>query len=276
MPTPPQPLYVPATAKAAFDLRYTWTGWPSRDEFASVRTELLDDIKPSWEEDGMRLLESQWTDVSVKLAFSTRTNVSPVFLASRAKGRLDHAMRAAGSPIAFSRKVAVRSFGENTRRDVERYIAEQVRKERFVDPRFEAQMREFTLTFPEVDLSQPTESARGRYWYDLHLVLVVAHRGRVSDFEVLARLRDRSLAIGEKKDYLISRLSVMPDHLHLALRGAVDQSPAEIVGAFQNNLAYALGQKRIWSDGYYAGTFGEYNMEAIRRSCRRVEGSETG
>ena len=57
----------------------------------------------------------------------------------------------------------------------------------------------------------------------------------------------------------------MPDHLHVALRGNIEQSPHEIALAFQNNLAYALGRGKIWQDTYYVGTFGEYNMRAIRR-----------
>lgn len=266
----PQPLYDPTSARAAFDLRYTWTGWPSRREFEHVRPESLNELKQVWEQDGLRLLESTWTLDAVKLTFSTTQYVSPVLVAGRAKGRLDHAMRTTGFPISFSRKVAVRSVGENTRQNVEQYIARQVSKERFVDPRFEARMEEFTVHNPDVDLSQPAASARGRYWYNLHLVLVVVERGCITDYEVLALLRDRSIAISAKKGYLWSGLSVMPDHLHIALRGPIDDSPAEIAGSLQNNLAYAVGQNRIWEDSYYVGTFGEYNMEAIRRRLRKA------
>jgi hypothetical protein len=34
--------------------------------------------------------------------------------------------------------------------------------------------------------------------------------------------------------------------------------------AFLNNLAYALGQRPWWEPGYYAGTFGENGMAAVR------------
>jgi REP element-mobilizing transposase RayT len=73
------------------------------------------------------------------------------------------------------------------------------------------------------------------------------------------------VAIAAKKGYAISELSVMPDHLPAALRGNIEQSPAEIARSFQNNLAYLLGQVRWWSDGYYVGTFSEYDMRAVRR-----------
>ena len=165
----------------------------------------------------------------------------------------------------FSRKVAVRSIGDNTRREVEGYIAGQVEKEQFADEIFAKAMAEFTIVNPEVDLSRPSESACGRYWYNLHLVLVTEQRLRCSDRETLQSLRDGCMQIAAKKGHAVSRLSVMPDHLHLALRPAIEESPVDVVFAYQNNLAFLLGQKRVWQDSYYVGTFGEYTMQAVRK-----------
>ena len=258
-----EPLYRTSREKLAYRLRYSWTGW-TRGETAA-QPEVVVELKPLWEQDGLRLLEQRWTDRHVQLAFSTLPDVSPVFLAARAKGRLQHALRKSGGPFAgFTRMVSVRSVGENTRRDVEAYIAGQVGKEQFVDPRFRAEMQRYAICCPDVDLSHPSASARGRYWYNLHLVLVTVERYRLSDPGRLATIRDGSLRIAAKKGYAISVGSVMSDHLHLALRGDIEHSPLEIGMAFQNNLAYLLGQVRIWSDGFYAGTFSEYDMGAIR------------
>ena len=72
--------------------------------------------------------------------------------------------------------------------------------------------------------------------------------------------------IARKKGYAISTRSVMPDQLHLALRANIEQSPEKIALAMMNNLAYAFGQNPIWQSSYYAGTFGEYDMDAVRRN----------
>ncbi len=40
--------------------------------------------------------------------------------------------------------------------------------------------------------------------------------------------------------------------------------------AFQNNLAHMLMRGAIWRNGYYAGTFGEYDMNAIRVQIEQV------
>jgi REP element-mobilizing transposase RayT len=218
----------------------------------------------------MRLLEHFSSDSEVQLAFSTLPRVSPVVVAQRAKGRLQNDLR--NLPTAFpgfSRKVAVRSIGENSREQIERYIERQVGKERFLDSRFEAGLRPFTVRCPEVDLSLPTESARGRSWYNLHLVLVVAERGPILDVRCLARIRDGCFAIARKKEHRIAVLSVMPDHLHVAMRGNIKHSPQEIAVGFQNNLAYLLGQVPIWREGFYVGTFSEYDMGAIRARASR-------
>jgi REP element-mobilizing transposase RayT len=263
MPITPQPLYTSQNVVPAYQLRYTWAGWPTRGQLPA--TAPLDQLAPLWEQDGLRLLEHKWSSESVQLTFSTRPDVSPVFLAARAKGRLQHAMHRTNARFAvFSRKVSVRALGENTTQQVLAYIAAQVGKEHFVDRRFEESMKEFTVVCRDVDLAKPTESARGRYWYNLHVVLVAEGRCPTTDRSVLARIRDGCFQIAKKKGYAIGGLSVMPDHLHVALRGAIQQSPQETALAFQNNLAWLLGQVRIWRDGFYAGTFGEYDMGAIR------------
>ena len=91
---------------------------------------MIESVRPLWEEDGLRLLEHRWTEEMIQLLFSARPHVSPQLLAARAKGRLDHAGRRAGLRLDFSRKLAVRSVGDNSRRDVEAYIERQVTKER--------------------------------------------------------------------------------------------------------------------------------------------------
>ncbi|MGA2618035.1 MAG: transposase [Thermoguttaceae bacterium] len=260
----PQPLYQSHGVQPAFALRYSWTGWPARRPLA-VDCAVLEEVRPQWEGEGMRLLEHYWSDERIQLTFSATPDISPVFLAARAKARLQHALRKVGPTFSgFSRKVSVCSVGHNCRQDVEVYIAAQVDAARFSDPAFRAILQESTVLCDGVDLSVPTESAHGRYWYNLHLVLVTAERFRIAKRARLARLRDCSFQIAARKGYRISRLSVMPDHLHASLGGNIEHSPREIAMTFQNNLAYMMGQVRIWADTFYVGTFGEYDMWAIR------------
>ena len=265
---PLEPLYCAEALHPAFQLRYSWTGWLKSPWTKLPDTSILDTIDPLWEQDGLRRLEHAWGKDHFQITFSARPEVSPVFLATRAKGRLQYLLRNAGHDFpGFTRKVSVRSIGENTSQDVTAYIASQVEKEAFVDTRFRKMLAQFTCTFPAVDLAVTSESARGQYWYNLHVVLVAGGRCRFHDPAQLGMLYDRSLKIADKKGHGIAAISVMPDHLHLALRGNIGHSPLDIAMGFLNNLAYALGQVRIWQEGFYAGTFSEYDMDAIRRSA---------
>jgi len=108
----PQPLYTAAMLRPAYQLRYGWTGWPSDGVFSvTLINDLLRHIAPEWEKDGLRVLESCLRPDQLQLTVSATPQVSPVTVAARLKGRLQHHARLAGSAIDFSRKVAVRSLG---------------------------------------------------------------------------------------------------------------------------------------------------------------------
>jgi REP element-mobilizing transposase RayT len=260
------PLYTPLTLRPpAYQLRYTWSGWPSSGAFPNLPAAAFwETLHAAWEKDSLRKLEQTWSSELIQFTFSVRPNVSPVFFAARVKGRLQHALRKAGLATAFSRKVGVGTVGKNHRAEVEAYIERQVEKESLADSRFKEHLREFTVANPAMDLSAPTETNSGRYWYNLHLVLVVESRYRIGDLGWLGTIRDWSFKIAAKKRYGISRLSVMPDHVHASLRGNIEHSPEDVALAFLNNLAFALGQKPVWEPCYYVGTFGEYDMGAVR------------
>ena len=263
--SPPQPLYTAADLHAAYELRYSWAGWPSAEDFpAALLHRLLPAITPEWEKDGLRVLESCFAPDQLQLTLGARPEISPVVLAARVKGRLQYHCRCAGKAVAFSRKLSVRSIGHNHREQVEADVGRQAAKEPLADERFRLLLQRLCFIHEDVDLSQPTESRSGRYWYNLHLVLVVADRYRIGDADTLLKVRDTCVRIAEKKGYAISALGVMPDHLHLALRGAIEDSPQDVALAFLNNLAFAVGQRPLWENGYYAGTFSEYDMDAVR------------
>ncbi len=261
----PQPLYLPSELRPAYQLRYGWTAWTSKAPFPTdLLARVLPDVAPEWEADGIRVLESSLAAEHIQLTLSTTPQVAPVTLAARVKGRLQHHCRRKGRPIEFSRKLSVRSLGDPARIQVEAYIRSQAANAVLADERFRDLLAALTVEDPEVDLSLPTETLSGRYWYNLHLVLVTSERYRIGEVATLAKIRDTTLRICAKKSYAASVLSVLADHLHLAFRGDVSHAPEDIALSFLNNLAHVLNRCRWWQAGYYAGTFGEYGMAAVR------------
>ncbi len=262
----PRPIYKPEHIRSpAYHLRYTWSGWPSSSRFAQLPSDdFFGELDRKWQSEGLRRLEMKWTPSLIQMTFSVKPPISPVFFASRVKGRLQHALRNAGLQSKFSRKVGFRTIGENRTSIVNAYIKRQVDREKFVDDRFAGFMRQFTVTDPTIELDEPTETNSGRYWYNLHLVLVVNQRTRFVDNQSLRTIDRGCVRIASKRGYAIASRSVMPDHLHLALRGNIEHSPQEMALAFMNNLAYVMRQNAIWQLGYYVGTFGVYDMGAVR------------
>jgi REP element-mobilizing transposase RayT len=265
---PAQPLYSAQHQQSAFALRYSWTGWITQGDIHGLPNEAWTELITAWETDGLRLFDRLIRDSEIHLTFSGIPSVTPILVAARAKGRLQYALRMAGAPVTFSRKVSIRTVGNNTTPAIEGYIRAQVRNEDFIDPRFAEFLEQFTIINPRADLRQPAETNSGRYWYNLHLVLVTEGRHRIIDGPGLRTIRDGAFKIAEKKEYAIGAISVMPDHVHLALRGNLEHSPEQIALAFQNNLAYMLNRGAVWRRGFYVGTFGEYDMRAIRKAGR--------
>ncbi|MFU8780998.1 MAG: transposase, partial [Kiritimatiellia bacterium] len=74
----------------------------------------------------------------------------------------------------------------------------------------------------------------------------------------------RVMSAGEQAGCALKRVAIMPDHMHVALRGNPKLSPQAIALGFQNAAAEAAGC-RLWEDQFYVGTFGEYDKGAVRR-----------
>jgi len=58
---------------------------------------------------------------------------------------------------------------------------------------------------------------------------------------------------------------LLADHLHVTIGSGYSQSPEEVSLSYLNNLAYAHGMKAMYQFSYFVGTFGEYDLGAIRR-----------
>lgn len=260
-------IYAADQLKPAYQLRYTWTGWPSKGTRFPTEPDLdfFQPLDTAWQSDQLKRISTNWNDERIRFTFSTTPAISPTHFVARVKGRLQHAFRTAGTPVKFSRKVAFRGIGDNHSTEIERYLSQQVTKERFFDDRFAALLREFTQVGDRRRFAEPIASNSGRYWYNLHIVLVTAGRGNISSLEELRKL-DRAVGATERKHgYDIVMRSWLLDHLHLGLRGNISESPEDVALALLNNTAYAVGQNAIWQRGYYAGTFSEYDTNAVRR-----------
>lgn len=246
------------------DIHYSWSGWPSGSPFpeASIH-EAIPELAEALKQDGFAFESYALSPDRIQVTVCAGPDAAPVWVAQRIKGRLDYTLRKRACGVTFSRKVGLRAIGHNRTPVVEHYVRDQLKHVDLADPLYRKMLASVAVHDPSVDLSQPAESTHGRYWYNLHLVLVVAGRYRIGQQAVLEGLRERVLDECRNKNCAVKRVSIMPDHMHVALRGNPTLSPAEIALDVQERTSGAVGC-RLWKHEFYVGTFGEYDYGAVK------------
>lgn len=258
--------YDPERLHIAFRIYYSVTIWPKTGSYFGQLPN-MSVYAESLEPDGMRLLEHLNEGRQLKLLVSVKPELSPEFVVQRSKGRLSYLLRQM-SGVRLSRKVSLRSIGSNRRNDVEQYISKQVIKEGFVDEKYCERLDAYTSKIPSYDFTKPSMNKRGAYWYDLHIVLVREYRQQFLRAFEFDEVRNSFLACLSENRLSLNSYSIMPDHLHTALRGRSSLSPLDIGCEIMNRTSGAFG-RALWQKGMYLGTFGEYDIEAIRQIISR-------
>lgn len=258
------PLYTPGNTTAAYQLRWSLALFPKR-ELPGV-DQWLSALQTLVERDGVRILETTRSAKGAQqLLLSTRPDVAPQSIVKSVKGRLQNLLRPA-APDAFQRNFMLTSLGDVSRDAVERYVAGQLQHHRMADEQVQRKLEEFQLDFPEIDLADPQASAHGCYLCNLHLVLVHESRWHEIAKGSLEITRDMVLRVAKKKGHRLSRASILTDHLHLTLGFSWTESPQDVALSYLNNLAFAHGMRALYMPSYYVGTFGEYDMGAVRHA----------
>jgi len=256
-----EPIYTSENVTPAFQLNWGltvfWRQPPIPDH------EWLKELQAATEPDGVRVLKHRCTTNNASQFFiSTKPHVAPSEMIRSIKGRLQHLI-GSREPKAFQRNYAVRSIGTATRSVVEDYVAKQLGHHVMADERVNDLLKQYQKSFPNVDLSLPVFSAHGQSWYCMHLVVVNDGRWMEIQGSFLNSISQMVERVAAKHQFRLSRVGLLPDHLHLTLGCPIDQSPETIALKFLNNCAYAVGMKPVFQFGYYAGTIGEYDRSAV-------------
>ena len=140
-------------------LAYSWSAWPQNDPLPpEPGTEFFAALDEAWARDGLRRISHRWQPDMLQITFDAAPDASPTTITARAKGRLDHALRAQGWRSGLARKVALRSLGDNTLETVLAYIATQLDRADLADPRYAQSLAGAAWVDGDVDLSEPLAS----------------------------------------------------------------------------------------------------------------------
>jgi REP element-mobilizing transposase RayT len=257
-----QPLYIPGSCNAAYQLRWSLALFPSQR--MPPCDEWLEPLRLATERDDVRILEYHELTNSVVFLLSTVPATKPPAIVKSVKGRLTHALRDICT-IDFRRNFRLTAVGDAKSAEVENYVARQLDHHRLASHVNQDVMREFTIRFDDVDLRSPVNSSHGQYVLALHVVLVHAARWRTAERAFLLRTQNAILTTARKKMHRISRLSLLPDHLHFTLKFTYEMSPQDVVLPYMKNIAFLHGMSPVLMESYYAGTIGPYDMNAVRR-----------
>lgn len=259
----PKPIYTPENCREAYQLNWSlavfWnTSPPSDDTWLEALTQLA-------EGDGVHLLDHRFLKGNVsQFLLSTRPDNAPASFVRTIKGRLQHLVRAK-LPKAFRRNYGLRSVGDARGDQVHEYVRKQTCHHVMADARVQKRIETLSIDGVGDGLLEPRVASHCQFWYNLHLVVVNENRDNESLLEALERRRDGIVAIASKKSHLIGRGQVLADHLHVTLGCGLLESPREIALAYMNNLSYFEGMKPLFQYGFYVGTFGQYDLNAIRQ-----------
>jgi REP element-mobilizing transposase RayT len=258
------PVYTAENCRAAYQLNWSlavfWNARPPNPEG------WLPALREVTERDDVRVLEHLLDDNVSQFLLSTQPATRPPDIARSIKGRLQYLVREQ-MPQAFRRNYGLYSVGSAKRAGIEEYVRTQLGHHVMADSRVQERVTRHQIERP-IDLGQPRSSGHAQFIYNLHVVLVNQnHLCDVRD-NVLAARHDRVLAAGERKEHLLSRAAILTDHLHLTLGCGLNESPAEVALSYLNNLAHVEGMQPVYQYGYYVGTFGEYDLNAIRRRLK--------
>jgi hypothetical protein len=268
----PEAIYTAANCAPAYQLNWAVSLFGT-DRLPAPHT-WLEPVRPVLAADGLRLLEHRTpSDRVLQFLVSTTPPTAPADLLRLLKGRLQYALRAE-RPKAFRRNYRLESVGSARGATVEAYVAKQLGRHPPADPRVQERLRRYQIHAPAVDLSALRYSAHGQFLVNLHLVLEHADGWGGVEEEFLRATHAMVQKVCRKKGYLLSRAGFAPTHLHLALGCGMQDAPLSVALCFLNNLAYAHGMRAVYRFGFYAGTFGNFDLGALREAQRRRGSAE--
>lgn len=265
-----EPIYTAANCRVAYQLHWSVAlfaaqPWPGKDSWWQALQQAVD-------ADGVRLLEFRLIEPTTgQLFVSTRPQLSPAQIIRSLKGRLQYLVREA-IPQLWQRHYSITSVGDANNEVLQGYVARQVEHHPMADPRTTDRLKEAQFHDPRIDLAAPRASSHGRFTHSLQVVLENEGHGRDTREEFLAASRGMVVGVCRKKDWLLSRLGLVANHLHVLVGCGIDDIPRDVALSLMNNLAFAHGMKRVYEHSFYVGTFGPYDHGAIRRAIGRREG----
>ncbi|MCA9011199.1 MAG: transposase [Planctomycetaceae bacterium] len=257
-----QPIYTADNTNAAYQLNWSLSLFGLQP--LPIIEQWLAELKTATVADGVRVLSAELRSANVAQFFvSTRPEISPSDVVRSVKSRLQYLLRK-DLPKAFRRNYHIQSVGEAKSEVLDRYVAKQTEKHPMADPRVQSLLAGLQFYDQTVELDRPQIGTYGQYLNSIQIVLENDGGWHEVGEEHLNGVRNMIIAAAKKKDWRLSRIGLLSNHLHILVGAEVNESPQSVALSLMNNIAYVHSMTPVLKFSYYAGTFGGYDRGAIR------------
>jgi len=242
-------------------------------EAQQLAHEVLADV---CERNSYHLLETDINQDHLRLLVSLQPQATVSKAVQLLKGNLQH--RLGKSPISefkLAEGYFARSTGSVDIECVRKYVDDQVSHHGYSGEWTQS------LNFRNEAFTSPAfKFAHHVSVLDYQMVFVTRNRLPLFDEEIALKLFSYLLDVGKKHQFVIDRVGVLPDHLHLIFEGIPSVSALDYALAIMNNTHYWMTQKYsgvlketngwdVWRPSYYAGTVGEFSTAQLKSFLAR-------
>ena len=248
----------------------------ARDDVQELVKQVLDDVCSREE---YHLLESDITESHLRLLISMK----PAQTVSRAvkmlKGNLAHEFASTfkeqlerhQSRSLWAKGYFARSSGKVNLDLARQYVEQQVSHHGYEGEWTKA------LKFHNNAFKSPAfEMDHCFTMLNYHVVLATQNRIPLFDETIAQFFFDYVTSIGRKHNFVVDRMGLLPDHMHLIIEAIPNVSVEECVLALLNNtqcwmekhysgVLKQTGAWNVWRPSFYAGTVGEYSTAQVKR-----------
>ena len=256
-----QPRYTSNHCSAAYQLNWSLSvfGRESLPSPASSIEALLEAIT----KDQLKILEFNHKPPNIVQFFvSSLPMANPSDIVRLIKGRWQYLMRTR-EPLEFRRNYRITSVGTANADVLDAYIDRQPDKYPMADHRAQELIESLQFHDAQVDLTIVRRSSHGEYRYALQVVIESESGWHDVRSSVLTAYRQAIVASCRKHGWLLSRIGLLSNHVHILVGPCIEDSPMDVALVLLNNMAFTQGMKPMFRTSFYVGTFGEYDRGAI-------------
>ncbi len=245
-------------------------------ELLALTPEILADLLKPY---GIHVLELVSTSIELLSMLSLTPTESASTAASKTKGRISKWLcdqRSCASDIQLARGYFAVTLGEPESKAIDAYLDKQSEHHGY-DQR--ARPPVYVQSFVHTDKDRrglKTDHAATLLRY--HVVLATWYRRGVFTAETAQKVTEKWQEL--QQEYVIDKVSFVPDHVHIALTLHPTQSPAAVVILLMNaaqeymwlrypNVVIKSAVERLWQPSAYVGSFGALSGNAIKAYMHR-------